>query len=73
MDKEGPGPLTAEPLVVHRHLSLFPEGGRMTDVEADSVLPWQTGWGRAGAADADADNPSVGYYLATCGIGRTAW
>ena len=36
----------------------------MTDVEADSVLPWQTDWGRAGAADADADNPTVGYYLA---------
>ncbi len=64
VDKEGPGPLTAEPRVSHRHLSLYPESGRMTDVEADSVLPWQTDWGRAGAADADADNPTVGYYLA---------
>ena len=61
VDKEGPGPLTAEPLVVHRHLSLFPEGGRMTDVEADALLPWQTGRGRT--AGPDADNPSIGYYL----------
>jgi protein tyrosine/serine phosphatase len=64
VDKEGPGPLTAEPRVTHRHLSLYPEGGRMTDVDADTVLPWQTDWGRAGAADPDADNPSIGYYLA---------
>lgn len=64
VDKEGPGPLTAESRVTHRHLSLYPESGRLTDVEADSVLPWQTDWGRAGAADADADNPTVGYYLA---------
>ena len=64
VDKEGPGPLTAEPRVTHRHLSLYPEGGEMTDVDADTVLPWQTDWGRAGAADPDADNPSIGYYLA---------
>jgi protein-tyrosine phosphatase len=63
VDKEGPGPLTAEPLVAHRHLSLFPEGGRMTDVEADALLPWQTDSGRAEAARRDADNPSIGYYL----------
>ena len=64
VDKEGPGPLTAEPRVTHRHLSLYPESGRLTDVEADTVLPWQTDWGRAGAADPDADNPTIGYYLA---------
>jgi protein-tyrosine phosphatase len=64
VDKEGPGPLTAEPRVAYRHLSLYPEGGRMTDVEADTVLPWQTDWSRANAADPDADNPSIGYYLA---------
>jgi len=64
VDKEGPGPLTAEPRVMHRHLSLYPESGRLTDVEADTVLPWQTDWGRAGAADPDADNPTIGYYLA---------
>ncbi|MFL6130088.1 MAG: tyrosine-protein phosphatase [Mycobacteriales bacterium] len=63
VDKEGPGPLTAEPRVTHRHLSLYPESGRMTDVEADTVLPWQTDRGRAAAADPDADNPSIGFYL----------
>ncbi|MEU1384960.1 MULTISPECIES: tyrosine-protein phosphatase [unclassified Nonomuraea] len=43
---EGPGPLTRAPEVTHHHLTLFAEGGRHTDVEADSidgdrVLPWQ--------------------------------
>ncbi len=38
---EGPGPLTAEPAVEIRHLSLFPEGGDRTDVDADALLPWQ--------------------------------
>ncbi|MFC5822238.1 tyrosine-protein phosphatase [Nonomuraea insulae] len=42
---EGPGPLTRVPEVRHHHLSLFAEGGRHTDVEADTidgerVLPW---------------------------------
>lgn len=63
VDKEGPGPLTAERRVVHRHLSLFPEGGQMTDVEADALLPWQTDRDRAGSGGPDADNPSIGYYL----------
>ncbi len=43
---EGPGPLTAVPEVNIHHLTLFAEGGRNTDVEADTieadkVLPWQ--------------------------------
>jgi protein-tyrosine phosphatase len=47
VDLEGPGPLTREPAVTVHHLSLFAEGGRNTDVEADTidgdkVLPWQT-------------------------------
>ncbi|GGP09806.1 protein-tyrosine-phosphatase [Nonomuraea glycinis] len=42
---EGPGPLTTVPEVTHHHLTLFAEGGRHTDVEADRidgdrVLPW---------------------------------
>jgi protein tyrosine/serine phosphatase len=42
---EGPGPLTQAPEVRHHHLTLFAEGGRHTDVEADTidgdrVLPW---------------------------------
>jgi protein tyrosine/serine phosphatase len=45
---EGPGPMTREPLVELRHLSLFPEAGVHTDAvavdDADGpvVLPWQT-------------------------------
>lgn len=43
---EGPGPLTAVPEVSIHHFTLFAEGGRNTDVEADTieadkVLPWQ--------------------------------
>ncbi|MFI6292047.1 tyrosine-protein phosphatase [Nonomuraea sp. NPDC050790] len=43
---EGPGPLTRVTEVTHHNLSFFAEGGRHTDVEADSidadkVLPWQ--------------------------------
>jgi protein-tyrosine phosphatase len=41
VELEGPGPLTREPRVEIRHLSLFPESGGHTDVDADSVLPWQ--------------------------------
>jgi protein-tyrosine phosphatase len=41
VEKEGPGPLAREPLVRHRHCSLFPEGGQMTDIDADALLPWQ--------------------------------
>ncbi|MGW0808056.1 tyrosine-protein phosphatase [Nonomuraea sp. NPDC002799] len=42
---EGPGPLSHAPEVRHHHLTLFAEGGRHTDVEADTidgdrVLPW---------------------------------
>lgn len=42
---EGPGPLTRIPTVTVHQLSLFPEGGRNTDVAADvdvdKALPWQ--------------------------------
>lgn len=61
VDKEGPGPLTAEPGIEHLHLSLFPEGGRTTDVEADVLLPWQREWGRQG--NDEEDIPSVRFYL----------
>ncbi|WP_053204810.1 tyrosine-protein phosphatase [Jiangella muralis] len=37
---EGPGPLARVPDVTIHHLSLYPETGVATDVEADSVLPW---------------------------------
>ncbi|MCO5995140.1 tyrosine-protein phosphatase [Actinoallomurus rhizosphaericola] len=59
----GPGPLTREPTVTIHHLSLFSEGGRFTDVEADTidtdnVLPWQ---GRQ--EDGPESDRSVGHYL----------
>ena len=46
VDLEGPGPMTREPSVDIRHLSLFPEVGETTDAVADDgegpvVLPWQ--------------------------------
>ncbi|MDT4913276.1 MAG: protein-tyrosine phosphatase [Pseudonocardiales bacterium] len=45
VSSEGPGPMTREPLVEVRHLSLFPEAGENTDVaaaeDAPVVLPWQ--------------------------------
>jgi protein tyrosine/serine phosphatase len=41
VELEGPGPLTREPQVEIRHLTLFPESGGRTDVDADAVLPWQ--------------------------------
>jgi protein-tyrosine phosphatase len=64
VEREGPGPLTREAAVVHRHCSLFPEGGRMTDVDADALLPWQSNDVQArDAAEGEADNPSVGFYL----------
>lgn len=46
VEHEGPGPMTHEPRVTIRNLSLFPEAGRNTDVvavdrDAPVVLPWQ--------------------------------
>ncbi|MDH2424385.1 tyrosine-protein phosphatase [Sphaerisporangium sp. TRM90804] len=67
---EGPGPLTRVPEVTVHHLTLFPEGGRNTDVEADTgvpgerarvdgakVLPWQ---GRR--EHDDAERRVLGFY-----------
>lgn len=57
---EGPGPLSGVPEVTHHHLTLFPEGGRRTDVEADTidgdkVLPWHE-------RQADAELRVTGFY-----------
>ncbi|HEV7204634.1 MAG TPA: tyrosine-protein phosphatase [Jatrophihabitans sp.] len=48
VESEGPGPMTREPAVTIRHLSLFPEEGHNTDAavtdaddDAPVVLPWQ--------------------------------
>jgi protein tyrosine/serine phosphatase len=41
IESEGPGPLSRLDEVTVHHLSLFPEAGQRTDVEAaDAVLPW---------------------------------
>jgi protein-tyrosine phosphatase len=70
VEKEGPGPLTREPLVRHRHCSLFPEGGQMTDVDADALLPWQADDRPAPVSVERRTGPgevasmlSIGYYL----------
>jgi protein-tyrosine phosphatase len=69
VEKEGPGPLTREPLVRHQHCSLFPEGGWMTDVDADALLPWQSDARPVEKFAADATpaeiaaSLSVSYYL----------
>ncbi|SEG81598.1 Protein tyrosine/serine phosphatase [Thermomonospora echinospora] len=67
---EGPGPLTRVLAVTIHHLSLFAEGGRNTDVAADTpdgadpdldidkVLPWQSRTDRGPEHDR-----SVGHYL----------
>jgi protein-tyrosine phosphatase len=71
---EGPGPLTQVPEVNIHHLTLFAEGGRYTDVEADTgdvadtpdiriegdrVLPWQ------GRRESDlAEIRVLGFYYA---------
>jgi protein-tyrosine phosphatase len=66
---EGPGPLTAEPAVDIRHLSLFPEGGERTDVDADALLPWQEDGvterreTAVGGAPADRESRVVAFYL----------
>lgn len=60
---EGPGPLTREPAVRVRHLSLFPEAGEATDVMATDgpvVLPWQE---RGPEGRDDARPGAVGVYL----------
>jgi protein-tyrosine phosphatase len=68
--QEGPGPLTTEPSVEIRHLSLFPEGGGNTDVEADALLPWQEDGvteRRETALDGEGAGPesrAVAFYLA---------
>jgi protein-tyrosine phosphatase len=67
VDLEGPGPLTRVPAVTIHHLSLFAEGGGLTDVEADTptgidtdkILPWQNR-----PAEGHESERSVSHYLA---------
>jgi protein tyrosine/serine phosphatase len=67
VELEGPGPLTREPAVKIHRLSLFAEGGGLTDVEADipatidtdKILPWQD----RPEQDGHESERSVGHYL----------
>ena len=38
---EGPGPLTAVPEVAIEELSLYPETGGQTDLDAETIRPWE--------------------------------
>jgi protein-tyrosine phosphatase len=38
---EGPGPMTIEPAVRIEHRSLYPDSGGNTDLEVDTIKPWQ--------------------------------
>ncbi|MEO3812690.1 tyrosine-protein phosphatase [Sphaerisporangium sp. B11E5] len=51
---EGPGPLTRVPDVTIHHLTLFAEGGRYTDVEADTSRAPMSGTAEAEAREAAA-------------------
>jgi protein-tyrosine phosphatase len=64
VDKEGPGPLTREPSVRIEHLSLFPESGGLTDVDADALLPWQDDTAPRRSVVPDPGSRAVGFYLA---------
>ncbi|HEY0537010.1 MAG TPA: tyrosine-protein phosphatase [Actinoallomurus sp.] len=71
LELEGPGPLTRATGVTIHHLSLFAEGGGLTDVDADTpptgtkrvdtdkVLPWQD----RPAEDGHESERGVGHYL----------
>ncbi len=41
LELEGPGPMTRQPGVRIEHRSLYPESGTNTDLEADTVKPWE--------------------------------
>ena len=43
VEREGPGPMTAERAVRIEHRSLHPDSGGNTDLEADTVRPWGRG------------------------------
>jgi protein-tyrosine phosphatase len=63
--QEGPGPLTTERAVEIRHLSLFPESGGNTDVDADALLPWQADGEteRRETAAGGAESRAISFYL----------
>jgi protein-tyrosine phosphatase len=62
---EGPGPLLRIPEIGIHHLSLFAEGGRFTDAEADTIdsraLPWQDPLDEAALAELRVTGYYYGY------------
>lgn len=66
VELEGPGPMTREPAVTHRHCSLHPESGGMTDVDADAAPPAPPSAGideDALASPGLGNDMLLGYYL----------
>jgi protein-tyrosine phosphatase len=59
VELEGPGPMAAEPAVRVEHRSLYPDYGRNTDLDADTVRPW----GPADEHEAPEEPPVVRAYL----------
>jgi protein-tyrosine phosphatase len=64
VDLEGPGPLVAEPAVRIRHLTLFPESGVRTDIDADAVLPWTEDGAAERRESALPGNRAAAFYAA---------
>lgn len=60
---EGPGPLQHKSVVQHRHLSLFPEAGKNTDVAAEEVLPWTTAEARTRERNSAGPETVAEHYL----------
>lgn len=58
VDREGPGPITAEPAVRIEHRSLYPDSGGNTDLDA-AVKPW----GREDEERLPDETPTVRAYL----------
>ena len=56
---EGPGPMIAEPAVRIEHHSLHPDSGEATDLDAETVKPWD----RPGDGEASAEAPVVRAYM----------
>jgi hypothetical protein len=59
VELEGPGPIMSEPAVRVEHRSLYPDYGRNTDLDADTVKPW----GSADEHVAPDEPPVVRAYL----------
>jgi hypothetical protein len=59
VEREGPGPMTAQPAVRIEHRSLYPDSGGNTDLDADTVKPW----GRDDENESPDEQPVVRAYM----------